>query len=79
MDIFLKIGNDFRSMDMLFHQISLSILKLNALDKSMLDKLEQAYANAKETVPWKDSFALIDIKEYFASGVSYSYLMFTAF
>lgn len=51
------------------HQLSYGLLTLEVFDsKTMLD-LKNAYHRALETVPWKNTFALIDIKEYLASAV----------
>jgi hypothetical protein len=46
------------------------MLNLDALSPEKKQKLDRYYERAKESVPWRYSFNLIDQKEYLASAVS---------
>ena len=58
-------------MDLMFHELSYSAVSMSALDASKLLKLNSLYERAVKVVPWKQTFALLDVKEYFASAVSF--------
>lgn len=67
----VQCSNDkFKLEDMLVHELAYSVVSLNALSEQQRRRLEYYYEGAKNTVPWSQTFALADIKEYFASGVS---------
>lgn len=53
----------------MIHQLSYGLLTIEALDTKMISDLKAAYQRAIKIVPWKNSFALVDIKEYLASAV----------
>lgn len=42
---------------------------MNALNTQTKRRLEHYYSSAKNSVPWAQTFALADLKEYFASAV----------
>jgi hypothetical protein len=43
---------------------------MNALPSETKLRIEYYYQRAKNTVPWANTFAMVDLKEYFASAVS---------
>lgn len=49
-------------------------MNIEALSKGKLDNLKALYTKAKKSVPWKETFALYDEKEYLASAVNIFYL-----
>lgn len=53
------------------HELSYALLSLDVLNQEIKSNLNTAYKQAQSTVPWRNSFALIDVKEYLASGVCY--------
>ena len=48
-------------------------MNINALGKTKMDHLKSLYTKAKKSVPWKETFALYDEKEYLASAVDVYY------
>ena len=53
------------------HELSYALLTLDVLNHDLKSSLNAAFSLAQSTVPWKNSFAFVDIKEYLASGVCF--------
>jgi hypothetical protein len=56
----------------LVHQLSYSLQTLDALSRGTTQRINIFYERAKYLVPWKDSFSLIDSKEYLANAVNFN-------
>lgn len=67
------LSDEAGSLDLMFHELSYSAVSMSALDTSKLLKLNSLYERAVKVVPWKQTFALLDVKEYFASAVDVYY------
>lgn len=65
---------NLRLEDLLIHELAYSLLTMNALNAQTKQRLQAYYARAQRTVPWSDTFAMADVKEYFASAVTYTCL-----
>ncbi|CAF0996396.1 unnamed protein product [Brachionus calyciflorus] len=66
----LLCSNDkFRSEDLIVHELSYALMSLDVLNSDLKTYLNGAYQQAHQNVPWKNSFSLVDIKEYLASGI----------
>jgi len=68
-----RVISSFSPLDILFHQITYSLVSIEALDKTLAWKLNSLYEKAKESVPWRGTFALVDAKEYLASAIDVYY------
>lgn len=73
----VQCSNDkFKLEDLLVHELAYSIVSLNALESGLRRRLEYYYSGGQNSLPWSRTFALADLKEYFATGVRFKTFFF---